>query len=948
MKVAFFALLVWTCLIGEASAQLLDDILFDTNANGDVVATIKLNNMVQYLRHVPDHHGQHLEISFSVMVDRFAVNQQWQDYETRKSPPSDLIPAFTVVARDMATNPTLVVDFIRPADYNVRIGDNRRSLIITIKSDKASAPNEKPDPVKKQPAEVATVAAVTPIPAPVLPAADLSGPPEHAKIIERIDVVPRKNDAEITVRFSKKILYLSDVTLNDGSDLRVFLRLIAPNLYESDLDQEVVSSLKTERVPDVRVIYPELIHGMLMSFSVPTKTAVHPGTDDQSIVVIVPLLPPVAHPAPLQVIAAVPPPAAPKDIPTTPAVPAVIPAAPVVSTLVPAAPVVPAFVPAAPAVPVVVPAAPVVVPVDSVAANSIAPKSPQSDQDSETDIQAQAFMANGRDALQAGQPGAAIEYFNKALLLPPNKYSQDALELIGVAREAAGQKFRAQREYETYLNLYSSGEGVDRVKDRLAKLLAGDSIARSLQSAKSAEVVDVSQLGATDKKGFQTVSNGSISSNYYRGLSQTVVSGLAIGSLTDQNMLITNVTASVRSHDERYDNRVFFQDTYDKNFLPAMGSQIGPNILGSAYYELHDRETNLSTRIGRQSPEGSGIMGRFDGISAGYGITSDWQLTSATGQLVDYLTGSKPVFYSVDLALRNNRNWGGNIYLINQLTNGLTDRRSVGGDMRYFDENKSVFALLDYDIYFHALNWASLQVTANGAPGTTYSLNMDHRSSPSLSLSNVMIGSQSTTTTLLQNGYTIDNLKALALLRTGTVDSAVLSVNTQVAEKWQTGSDVFFSKSAALPESGTNVPGSLNGYVPPTPSTGANYGINGRLIGNGIFFDHDISVLSAGYTGSAMLKGENLTFSNHSNLTEKWALDSSFQVSLQSSYDLTTGSQTGKLTTISPAFRLNYQMMNNVYLVCQYGVDMVTNNPTSGQSSKTTRNYFSFGGFWNF
>jgi len=490
--------------------------------------------------------------------------------------------------------------------------------------------------------------------------------------------------------------------------------------------------------------------------------------------------------------------------------------------------------------------------------------------------------------------------------------------------------------------LYSSGEGVERVKDRLAKLLAVRPVVQPER------VVDVSQLVPTDAKGFQTVSNGSISSNYYRGMSQTVVSGLAIGNLTDQDMLITNVTASLRVRDERYDNRVFFQDTYNKNFLPAMASPIGPNILGAAYYELNDRETNLSTRIGRQSPEGGGIMGRFDGILAGYGITSDWQVTAATGQLTDYLTGSKPVFYSAAVALKNNRNWGGDMYVVDQVTNSLTDRRSVGGDLRYFDENKNIFANLDYDIFFHALNWASLQGSAFGESGTTYSFSLDHRSSPSLSLSNVMIGSQATVGVLLQNGYTIDNLKALALLRTGTVDSAVLSVNTQLTEKWQTGSDVFYSKSAALPESGTNVPGSLNGYVPPTPSTGANYGMNGRLIGNGILVDHDISVLSVGYTGSAMLSGENMTLSHHANLTEKWALDSSIRLSLQSSYDLTTGSPTGKVKTISPAFRLNYQLINNVSLVCQYGVDLATNTPTNSQSTKTTRNYFSFGGFWNF
>ena len=79
-------------------------------------------------------------------------------------------------------------------------------------------------------------------------------------------------------------------------------------------------------------------------------------------------------------------------------------------------------------------------------------------------------MAKGRNALQQGDHGIAIDAFNKLLLLPPNKFTQDAQELIGVARERSGQNFKAKLEYEHYLKTYTSGEGVARVKERLAEI----------------------------------------------------------------------------------------------------------------------------------------------------------------------------------------------------------------------------------------------------------------------------------------------------------------------------------------------------------------------------------------------------------------------------------------------------------------------------------------------
>ena len=58
------------------------------------------------------------------------------DNEVRKSPPSGLIPSFTVTSRDQQTKPKLVIEFAREAEYSVAPGKDNRSLLVTIRPEK--------------------------------------------------------------------------------------------------------------------------------------------------------------------------------------------------------------------------------------------------------------------------------------------------------------------------------------------------------------------------------------------------------------------------------------------------------------------------------------------------------------------------------------------------------------------------------------------------------------------------------------------------------------------------------------------------------------------------------------------------------------------------------------------------------------------------------------------
>lgn len=88
------------------------------------------------------------------------------------------------------------------------------------------------------------------------------------------------------------------------------------------------------------------------------------------------------------------------------------------------------------------------------------------------------LLAEARTAMTAGDNAHAVQLLTRILQTPDAPSARDAQELLGVARERAGQRAHARAEYEEYLRRYPSGEGADRVRQRLAALLALEAPAR--------------------------------------------------------------------------------------------------------------------------------------------------------------------------------------------------------------------------------------------------------------------------------------------------------------------------------------------------------------------------------------------------------------------------------------------------------------------------------------
>ena len=550
--------------------------------------------------------------------------------------------------------------------------------------------------------------------------------------------------------------------------------------------------------------------------------------------------------------------------------------------------------------------------------------------------QAAVMMAKGRDALLAGQMFAAIEAFNNVLNLPPNKYSPDAQIWIGVARERTGQIAKAKLEYELYLKLYPDGTEVRWVRERLVKLYR-------IQAAQPVAKPGAAAVQAKHTE-FQTTTYGSLSMYYYHGASQTdtVVS---IGgtqtpttlSLTDQSSLISNVSMTARSYNNEFDNRLVFQDFYAASYLPGQKNR---NRLNAAYYDVKNRILNYSARIGRQSAFGGGVLGRFDGLSAGYGFLPNWRANIAVGRMSDFVPESRPAFYSASLDFGVGDPLGGSVYAINQNAGSIPDRKATGGYLRYFEQGGTAMAMLDYDTQFKQLNMLTLQGTLHQESGTDYNFLLDRRKSPILSIRNAVTGTTATVDTLLQNGWTQDDLLMLAKSRTAISNLAMFGVTRRIQEKWQVGSDITVSNTSGMEASGTLIPDGttgLEGYVPATASSGNAWTISGRASGSDVISMRDISMFSLSYSTSPFVKGKSLLLFYRSFMSELWTLDSSLRMYWQ------TDNSGGKVSTITPVLKVGYQIRNSLMLEAEGGVDRTRVTPAGLPSSNTIRKYSSFG-----
>jgi Outer membrane lipoprotein len=476
------------------------------------------------------------------------------------------------------------------------------------------------------------------------------------------------------------------------------------------------------------------------------------------------------------------------------------------------------------------------------------------------------LIKQGSKALSDKNYTLAISLFSQLLRYPENRYSMDAQEFLGFARELNGQTAYAKTEYERYLSLYPESSGADRVRQRLAGLItARQKPSKKLRDARRRKL---------DGK-WRTF--GSFSQFYRKHISQ----------LNDEevrenlSLLDSSLNINSRYRSENYDMRSRFTGSHSLNYTGDQKENSGS--VSSLYFDAADLINNWSGRIGRQSSSKGGVLGRFDGAQLGYQINDHIKLNTVAGLVVeDSEKGGNSdksfVGISTDLGTFKNA-WDLNLYYIQQNDGKIIGRQAVGSEIRYFHPNRTLFTLIDYDTLFKELN--TLLAIGNWRFENKVEVNatVDIRKSPILTTSNALQGRTEQSIDELLNVLSEEQIKALALEQTATSKSFIVGINNPLSDNYQLSNDITVTKLSS----------SIVGGVP-VPGTDSEYFYNIQLTGNDVITDGDSAIFGIRYSDTSTSKTTSFSTNIRFPVATKWRLNPRYRIDLRKNDDGTNQS----------------------------------------------------------
>jgi len=469
------------------------------------------------------------------------------------------------------------------------------------------------------------------------------------------------------------------------------------------------------------------------------------------------------------------------------------------------------------------------------------------------------LMGEGEAAILEENYNRSIQIYTRVLQDEESPYTPHALELLGMSRERNSQLAHAVSEYRRYLDHYPEHEGADRVRQRLTGLITAHQIPKA---------------GRADRPGAKTSSSWDI----YGGISQYYRSDTFKlddqESLNSQSSILTNADLVIRRRGDRIDlsGRATLGNLWD-----LLGEEKGPGNqtrFYRGYVEISDRPTGLSGRLGRQTLRTSGILGRFDGMHLAWEFSPGMRLN---------LMGGYPVDTTAD-GLETNRHFYGaaidfeqvaelvdfSFFYNLQKIDGMENREAVGTEVRYFDDTKSLIALLDYDIGFKKLNNLVLRGNWNVSNSLRLSASIDHRTSPYLTTRNALIGQAASTIEELLQIYSGDEIRQLAEDRSREVRSYRLGASQTLSGRFQLNADFTMSEfdgttsSAGVPEF-------------PDQNTQFYYSLN--LVGSSLFMDADTTIFGLRHIDGGTSATSTLSIDSRFPVTRKFRINPRLRMS---------------------------------------------------------------------
>lgn len=541
-------------------------------------------------------------------------------------------------------------------------------------------------------------------------------------------------------------------------------------------------------------------------------------------------------------------------------------------------------------------------------------------------------MVNARTAMLAKDYSIAIQQYTKIVLDHSKSiYAQEALEYLGLARERKGQSAHAKVAYKKYLKLYPKGEGADRVMQRLAGIMTA--------RAEPKEKLRKGKRITEEKSDYEWSTFGSVSQFYNRRESKKNDDPSDLSRSSLQNNL--DVTSRMRSQDYQFKGR--FSGSYEDDL--ETGDQ-DKHRISSFYTDFEYTPFDSALRLGRQSRSTGGVLGRFDGLLLSVPAMDSVKLNIVAGYSVDSSTdvfiNNNTYFYGISADLGTYFNsLDFNAFFIEQINQGVLDRRAVGGEIRFFQANRSFFTFLDYDIHHNELNTFLFTGQYVFPDRTTINASFDHRKTPILLTSNATISLSEQDVSELN--LTGDEILQLAKDRTGTTNSFNLGISRPLTEKFQINADFRWTNNSGT--SASQVLRSLtadgSGIIAASESTGDEYSYSTDLTANSLFASGDLYTFGVRYRDS---KANTTTFT----LNVRHPINRDLRINPRFKYILHDNEDGTTRQTYEPSVRLTYRILRHLQLEVEGGGEWENEErfTTAGQTEiDRTKGYFVIVGY---
>lgn len=463
------------------------------------------------------------------------------------------------------------------------------------------------------------------------------------------------------------------------------------------------------------------------------------------------------------------------------------------------------------------------------------------------------LIKEGEEAVGQENYPRAIQIYTKLTESSDPDVKEFAQFQLALARENNGHLAHAIAEYKNYLRIYPEGPNAEAANDHLKALLRGKPLKET----------------APEASPWQNEIFGSIS-QYYDFDESFSDEDEDDEETVNISLLTTYFDATWRMFGENFQVESLIIGSYEYDLLDDDDNE---SRMSSLYMDVEDSARTITTRWGRQSANTGGILGRFDGGRFSYLLTEKLRLNLVGGFPVERSSDGLETdryFYGFNFDLGQFADhWDFNVYFIDQIADGVADRRAIGVETRYVDSRGSFFTLLDYDIIYNEVNILLLSGNWFVTNSTWLNFSADFRNSPVLSTSNALIGQNIQTLSALDETLGEDRLQQLAEDRTLDSSFVTLGASHTLTEDLQIAGDISWSKLDGGPASSG---------VEEVESTGNEFFYTAQLTGNNLIKDGDISTFGLRYGDMKLRDIYSLTLNTRYPINDMWRMNPKLQV----------------------------------------------------------------------